>query len=131
MNRAVALVARAVGRVRDDVGLPVADELTLETELSGAIGRGRIGVEHGDERPGIGHGVRASDGRQRRCAARRNPRGDTLAARCKVRTKFGRSRKPTSSAMPEIRRVSWACFLASVVPPALGAAWFVVTSRAQ
>jgi hypothetical protein len=106
MDRALALVALAVGRVRDDVGLPVADELTVEPELPGAIGGGRIGVEHGDERPGIGHSVRASDGRQGRCAAWRNARGDTPAARWNVRTKFDRSRKPTSSTMPEIGCVS-------------------------
>jgi hypothetical protein len=104
----VALVARAVGPVRDDVGLPAADELTVEPELPGAIGGGHIGVEHTDERPSIGHGVRAADGRRGRCAARRNARGDTPAARWKVRTTFDRSRNPTSSAMPEIGCVSWA-----------------------
>ena len=57
MDLAVARVELAVGRVRDEVHFPVANELTVKTELVGALDGGRIGVEKVDERRGICHGV--------------------------------------------------------------------------
>jgi len=53
VDLALATVARAVRRVRDDVRLPVADKLTVQPELAGALGVGPIGVEHVDESPRI------------------------------------------------------------------------------
>jgi hypothetical protein len=62
VNRALALVTRAVGRMRDDVGLPVADELPIESEFLDAIGGGRAGVEYGEKRRSVGHSVHISEG---------------------------------------------------------------------
>jgi hypothetical protein len=62
VNRALALVTRAVGRMRDDVGLPVADELPIESEFLDAIGGGRVGVEYGEKRRSVGHSVHISEG---------------------------------------------------------------------
>jgi hypothetical protein len=57
-------VASAIGRVRDDVRLPVADELTVKTELVGAFGGGPICVKHIDEIPGICHAIASHRGHQ-------------------------------------------------------------------